>query len=169
MSQLLRYKYTDTPDGQDIFMKTVAASKYAALAGVAMSTFDVLMYSHPKGITGTVGRFAWYIGPLVGMASAFTVTANVARNVRGADDKFNYFLGGAAAGSIFSAWQRAPIIAVPAMVILGLAGIVKKTSMQEKWEFFPDVHQATKTIKSVRHDWTLVKDLEDMKGWTKGN
>lgn len=168
MSQLLRYKYYDTPEGQDIFSKTFVTSKYAAFAGLGMATYDVLMYSHPQGFAATAGRFAWYIGPMVGMATAFTVTSNIARNIRGKDDKINYFLGGAAAGSIFSAWQRAPIFAVPAAMILGLAGIIKKTSIEEGWEFFPAFPQATKTIKSVRHDWTLVKDIDELKTWTKG-
>ncbi|CAD0202847.1 unnamed protein product [Chrysodeixis includens] len=167
MSQLLKYKYYDTPEGQDIFLKTVALGKYAALAGVAAASLDVLMYSHPKGLASTAGRFAWYIGPLVGMAAGYAVTHNCVQNFRGKNDKINYFLGGAVAGSILSAWQKAPVFAVPAMVILGVAGIIKKTAVDENWEFFPDVPHATKIITSVGNDWTMVKDIEELKNWTK--
>lgn len=167
MSQLLKYKYYDTPEGQDIFLKTVALGKYAALAGVAAASLDVLMFSHPKGFAATAGRFGWYIGPLFGMAAGYVVTHNAVQNIRGKNDKINYFLGGAVAGSILSAWAKAPAFAVPAMFILGVAGVVKKSAVDEKWVFFPDLPQATKTITSVRNDWTMVKDIEELKNWTK--
>ncbi|XP_021195467.2 NADH dehydrogenase [ubiquinone] 1 alpha subcomplex subunit 11 [Helicoverpa armigera] len=169
MSQLLKYKYYDTPEGQDIFMKTFAASKYAALSGVTLGTLDILMYSHPKGFASTVGRMAWFVGPLVGMAAGFTVTTNAVQNIRGKNDKLNYFIGGAVAGSIFSAWQKAPILAVPAAVILGVAGIVKKTSVEEGWIFFPDIIQAPKSIISGKRDFTMVKDVDELKNWTAGS
>ncbi|XP_075981102.1 NADH dehydrogenase [ubiquinone] 1 alpha subcomplex subunit 11-like [Anticarsia gemmatalis] len=169
MSQLLRYRYYDTPEGQDIFMKTFVMSKYATVTGVTAATYDVLMFSHPTSFSSIAGRYAWYVGPLVGMAAAYSVTANTARNIRGKDDKLNSFLGGAVAGAIFSAWQRAPIIALPAAFFLGMAGVIKKTAIEENYTFFPDVIQASKTVKSVNHDWTLVKDIDELKGWTKGN
>lgn len=168
MSQLIKYKYYDTPEGQDIFLKTISASKYALVAGLAAASLDVLMYSRPKGFASTAGRFAWFVGPMVGMAAGFTVTANAVQNIRGKNDKVNYFLGGTAAASILSAWLKAPVIFVPAAMIMGAAGIVKKTSVDEGWSFFPDTNQATKTIRSVRHDWTMVKDLDEMKNWTTG-
>lgn len=167
MSYLVKYKYYDTPEGQDIFFKTFAASKYAAMAGLALGSLDVLMYSHPQGFASTAGRLAWYIGPMVGMAAGFVVTTNAMQNIRGKNDKLNYFMGGAVAGSILSAWQRAPIIAVPAAVILGLAGIVKKTSVDEGWSFFPEMEAATQSIRSLRYDWTMAKDIDELKNWTK--
>uniref|UniRef100_A0A2A4J7G8 NADH dehydrogenase [ubiquinone] 1 alpha subcomplex subunit 11 n=1 Tax=Heliothis virescens TaxID=7102 RepID=A0A2A4J7G8_HELVI len=169
MSQLLKYKYYDTPEGQDIFMKTFAASKYATLAGLAAGTLDVMMFSHPKGFASTVGRMAWFVGPLVGMAAGFTVTTNAVQNIRGKNDMVNYFMGGVVAGSILAAWQKAPIIAVPAAVIFGVAGIVKKTSVDEGWIFFPDIIQAPKSIISGKRDWTMVQDIEELKNWTKGS
>ncbi|CAG9795943.1 unnamed protein product [Diatraea saccharalis] len=165
---MLTYKYYDTPEGQDIFKKVFVTSKYAALAGLGAASFDVLMYSHPQGILNTTGRIMWYIGPLVGMATAFTVTTNVAQNIRGKNDKINYFLGGLAAGSVFGAWQRSITIGVPAGIILGAAAIIKKTGIDEGWRFVPEIPQATKTIKSVTHDWTLVEDIEELKNWTTG-
>lgn len=168
MNNLLTYKYYDTPEGQDIFLKTLATSKYAAVAGITAATFDILMYSHPKGFVNTAGRMMYIVGPLVGMASAFAVTTNAAQNFRGKNDKINYFLGGAVAGGIFSAWIRSGIIAVPAAIVLGTAAVIKKTAVDEHWTFFPESHQATKTIKSVKHDWTLVKDIEELKNWVGG-
>ncbi|XP_028032326.1 NADH dehydrogenase [ubiquinone] 1 alpha subcomplex subunit 11 [Bombyx mandarina] len=169
MNKLLNYKYYDTPEGQDIFMKTFVTSKYAAVAGLAGASFDVLMFSHPKGFVNTIGRMGYIVGPLVGMAVAFTFTTNVAQNIRGKNDKLNYFLGGATSGFVFSAWMKKGIIAVPAAVVLGAIAVVKKTGIDEGWIFFPDAAQSTKTIKSVKHDWTLLKDIEELKGWTDGS
>ncbi|XP_053614628.1 NADH dehydrogenase [ubiquinone] 1 alpha subcomplex subunit 11 [Plodia interpunctella] len=165
---MLSYKYYDSPEGQDIFKKTFVTSKYAAITGLTAASFDVLMYSHPKGFVNTIGRYAWFIGPMVGMAAAFTVTTNVAQNIRGKNDKINYFLGGVAAGSVFGAWQRNATVAVPLSVLLGVAAVIKKTGVDEGWTFFPEISHATKTIQSVRHDWTLVKDLEEYKNFTTG-
>ncbi|KAF9799782.1 hypothetical protein SFRURICE_005075 [Spodoptera frugiperda] len=123
MSQLFKYEYYDTPEGQDIFMKTFALSKYAALAGTALASMDVLMFSHPKGFVGTAG----------------------------------------------SAWLRSGIIAVPAAVILGAAAVVKKTAIDEGWSFFPPVPHATQSARSVKYDWTMVKDIEELKNFTTGS
>ncbi|KAJ0174340.1 hypothetical protein K1T71_010486 [Dendrolimus kikuchii] len=169
MTSLLSYKYYDTPEGQDIFFKTFACSKYALLAGITAGAYDTLMFSHPKGFVNTAGRFMWHIGPLVGMAAGFAVATNASQNIRGKNDSINYFIGGAVAGSIFSAWQRSGLIALPAMLLLGFAGVLKKNSIDENWSFFPVAQQATKTIQSVRHDWTMVKDIEELKNWTTGN
>lgn len=85
---LLRSKYYDHPDGEDAFGKIVATNKYAVSAGVAWSMFDVLTLSKPQGYLPTLGRFAYNTGPLMGMATAFTLTTLVATNARGKDDKW---------------------------------------------------------------------------------
>lgn len=165
---MLNYKYYDTPEGSDIFKKTFVTSKYAAIAGFGAASFDVLMYSHPKGAVKTIGRYAWYLGPLVGMATAFTLTANVSQNIRGKNDKLNYFLGGLAAGSIFGTWARSITVGVPAALLLGAVAVVKKTGVDEGWVFLPQIQMATKTIQSVRHDWTMTEDVEELKNFTTG-
>lgn len=163
MDRILTYRYYDSPEGKDIFLKTVTTSKYAALAGLVYGSYDVLMYSRTVGILNTVGRYGFIIGPLVGMATAFTVTSNVATNIRGKNDKLNYFLGGIVAGSIFSAWQKAPVLAVPAAMALGAAAVVKKTAVDAGYTFFPKVPQMTKTAVSSKHDWTMSADVEKWK------
>lgn len=85
---LLRYKYYDHPDGEDAFGKMVAANKYAAAAGLAWSTVDVMTLSKPQGYLPTIGRFAYNTGPLMGMATAFTLTTFAATNFRGKDDRW---------------------------------------------------------------------------------
>ncbi|XP_014365708.2 NADH dehydrogenase [ubiquinone] 1 alpha subcomplex subunit 11 [Papilio machaon] len=167
---LLTYKYYDTPEGEDIYKKVFVTGKYATLTGLAVASFDVLMFSHPKGILNTTGRYMFYLGPLVGMATAFTVTANVAQKIRGKNDGVNYFLGGAAAGSILSAWTRSLTIALPAACVLGAAALVKKAAVDGGWVLMPSIPpSATKTIQSVRHDWTMVNDIDTLKTWTTGN
>lgn len=84
---LLRYKYYDYPDGEDAFGKMVATNKYAAAVGLAWSTMDVNLLSKPRGYIPTIGRFAYNTGPIMGMATAFTLTTFAATNIRGKDDK----------------------------------------------------------------------------------
>ncbi|KAJ2948802.1 hypothetical protein O0L34_g8060 [Tuta absoluta] len=168
MNGLLSYKYYDTPEGQDIYKKTFVMSKYAAASGFALGTFDVLMFSHPKGIAGTVGRYGFFIGPLVGMAAAFTVTTNVLQNYRGKNDKINYAIGGAVAGTIASAWLRSGVLAVPAAALFAACAVIKKTGIEEGWTFMPDTTLASKSIQSHRHDWTMAKDIPELKTWTTG-
>ncbi|XP_061720771.1 uncharacterized protein LOC133527670 [Cydia pomonella] len=165
---MLNYKYYDSPEGQDIFKKVFVTSKYATMSGLGLGVFDVLMFSHPKGLVGTVGRLAYYVGPAVGMAAAFTVTANVAQNFRGKNDKINYFLGGVMAGSVFGAWQRSITIGVPAAVVLGVAAVIKKTGVEEGWTFFPDNRTAHQNAISAKNDFTMAKDVLEYKTWSTG-
>ena len=51
--------------------------------GVVAATWDVLLYSHPKGYAQTAGRFLFYTGPLAAMAAGFAATTCVAVSVRG--------------------------------------------------------------------------------------
>ncbi|XP_023936572.1 NADH dehydrogenase [ubiquinone] 1 alpha subcomplex subunit 11 [Bicyclus anynana] len=166
---MFSYKYYDTPEGHDVFKKSVVTGKYAALAGLGMGTWDVLMYSHPKGFFNVGYRYAYFIGPLVGMATAFTLSANYAANVRGKNDKINYFLGGAVAGGVFGAWQRSVTVGVPAAIVLGAVAITVKMSREDNWSLLPGFTPAANSIKSVHHDFSLVKDIEELKTWTKGN
>lgn len=80
-------RYYDHPDGNDASGKMLATNRYAIGAGLAMSTFDVLLYSKPKGTAQILGRYGYYLGPFVGMASAFTMTTYAMTNLRGKDDK----------------------------------------------------------------------------------
>lgn len=165
---MLSYKYYDTPEGQDIYKKVFVTSKYAAITGLGVATFDVLMYSHPKGIFNTVNRYAFFMGPMVGMAAAFTVTANAAQNIREKNDVWNYFLGGVASGAVFGAWNKTVAGAVPMALVLGAIGMLKKTAIDNDWVLVPEVTTAHKSIRSVNHDWTMAKDIEELKSWKAG-
>ncbi|CAK1550240.1 unnamed protein product [Leptosia nina] len=165
---LLTYKYYDTPEGEDIFKKTFVTSKYAILASIPPAIFDVLLYSHPKGFFNTALRFGTYLGPAVGMATAFTLTANISQNIRRKNDEINYCLGGAAAGAVFATLRKQPIIAVPAAIFLAVAGLVKKTSVDSGVPIFPYIQMGKESINSVRRDFTISKDVEELKTWTKG-
>lgn len=103
---LLKSQYYDSPEGTDAFGKIVATNKYAVLGGLAWGTIDVLMISKPKGYLPILARYAYNVGPMMGMASAFTLGTLVATNVRGKDDRLNYFIGGACAGGVYGAWRR---------------------------------------------------------------
>lgn len=85
---LVKAGYYDKPEGEDCFGKILATNSYAVAAGLAWSTIDVLMLARTKGYIPTIARFAYNIGPMMGMASAFTLTTYVATNVRGKDDRW---------------------------------------------------------------------------------
>lgn len=106
---LAKLQYYDHPEGQDAFGKMVATNRYALTFGLIASSYDVLMYTKPSGYAATLGRFAYITGPMLGMASAFTMTTLVATKVRGKCDTWNYIAGAIASGSVFGAWQRCHI------------------------------------------------------------
>lgn len=103
---LLKAQYYENPEGSDAFGKIVATNKYAALTGLAWGTMDVLMVSRPKGYLPIIARYAYNVGPMMGMASAFTIGTFAATNLRGKDDRINYFIGGVCAGGVYGAWRR---------------------------------------------------------------
>lgn len=80
------HNYYDHPEGQDAFGKMVATNSYALTFGLGIAAYDVLMLTKPSGYLPTIGRFAYFTGPFMGMASAFTMTTLVANKMRGTDD-----------------------------------------------------------------------------------
>ena len=84
---LFKAQYYDKPEGEDYVGKMLATNRMALQAALGLSTFDVIMYSHPKGFLQTASRFMYWMGPAVGMASAFTTGAYLANKLRGKDDK----------------------------------------------------------------------------------
>lgn len=48
---------------------------------------------------------------------------------------------------------------------LGVIAMLKKNSVENGWDFFPDIPHQTMGGSSWRHDWTLVKDPRDGKNW----
>lgn len=68
------YDYFTYPDSEDQVNKLLVVNHKAATAGILIATMDVMLVSKPKGVLGFVGRFAYYMGPLMVMASAFEVT-----------------------------------------------------------------------------------------------
>ncbi|XP_017868826.1 PREDICTED: NADH dehydrogenase [ubiquinone] 1 alpha subcomplex subunit 11 [Drosophila arizonae] len=162
---ILRSKYYDYPDGEDAFGKIVATNRYAIAAGLAWSTFDVLTLTKPQGYIPTLGRFAYNTGPLMGMATAFTVTTLAATNIRGKDDKLNYLIGGFAAGGVFGAWKHNHVAGLVTGLFLGIAGVIKKMSIEQGWEFFPDspTHQYG-GVNIAKNDYTLMADRP--RNWT---
>lgn len=152
------YKYYDSPEGHDAFKKLLVTLKYAGVVGVGAATMDVLTLSKPKGYGSTLGRYAYYTFPLMGMAAAFTTTTYIATNYRQKDDKLNYVLGSLAAGGVFGAWRKSGVAAMWGCVILSAAAIVKKDSVQNGWTFFSEPKmRAYNTVNSFKTDYSLIK------------
>ncbi|KAG8237266.1 hypothetical protein J437_LFUL011296 [Ladona fulva] len=159
----MSYNYYDTPDGEDCFKKLWLSTKYAATIGLAYSTADVLLYSHPKGYYQTVARYAYITGPLVGMAAAFTATTCVATSMRKKDDYLNYILGGCASGSILGAWRKSPHAGFVASILFSGAAVVLKSFVENKWNPFPKIERIYGVVDHHKHDWTIIADRP--KGW----
>ncbi|XP_055531675.1 uncharacterized protein LOC129722334 [Wyeomyia smithii] len=164
---LLNTRYYDKPEGTDLFGKMIATNKYALAAGLGYSSIEVLMVSKPKGIMPSLARYVYFTGPFVGMASAFTVGAYTANKLRGKDDIINYVVGAFAAGGVYGAWRRSVVSGLVSGIFFSIAGISKKMSIIEGWEFFPEVKKhAYGSLNPKRYDFTLTQERE--RGWTSG-
>lgn len=89
------------------------------MAGLATATYDVVLYSKPKGIPNIIGRYAFHTGPMMGIATAFTTVTYAATKFRGKDDAFNYVLGGIAAGGVVGAWNKSFVTGCLAALVMG--------------------------------------------------
>lgn len=85
---LIKPRYYDQPEGQDLFGKLVITNAYMVTFGAVWSTYDVLMITKPQGYFNTFSRFAYHTGPFMGMATAFTLTTYMANKFRGKDDTY---------------------------------------------------------------------------------
>ncbi|XP_055687988.1 uncharacterized protein LOC129792693 [Lutzomyia longipalpis] len=155
------------PDGQDAAGKMLVANTYALFGGVVISTYDVVMLSKPVGIGNILAKYVYNTGPLMGMASAFTMGTYFSTKLRGKDDVINYAIGGALAGGVYGAWRRSAVSGNCAAIVLAIAAVVKKLSLQEGWKFIPEPKKiGYQNLFLARHDRTVFKDTE--KGWTNG-
>lgn len=103
---------------------------FQAVAGLTSATYDVVLYSKPKGIPNIIGRYAFHVGPMMGIATAFTTATYAATKFRGKDDSFNYVLGGIAAGGVVGAWSKSFVTGCLAGLIMGECewGVLSKDS-----------------------------------------
>ena len=76
------------------------------VAGLTTATYDTVLYSKPKGLINIIGRYAMHVGPLMGVATAFTTVTYASTKFRGKDDGLNYALGGFAAGGVIGRWAK---------------------------------------------------------------
>ncbi|CAH0550646.1 unnamed protein product [Brassicogethes aeneus] len=164
--ELKPFKFFDSPDGEDIFKKLSLALKPTILAAIGLSTADVLLYSHPKGYAKTLARYAFIGLPIIGITSTFVIVTNLAGSLRKQDGKINWFIGGAAAGSLFGVWSRRPMVGFNMAMFMGIMGSMRKSAQQHGWDVIPpsDTPIAAGTVWSVHQDWTLT--AERPRGWT---
>lgn len=87
MQSFFKAQYYAKPAGEDYVGKMFATNRLTMSAALGCSVIDILMISHPKGFLPTAGRFMYWMGPAVGMATAFTTGAYLSTQLRGKDDK----------------------------------------------------------------------------------
>ncbi|XP_071454704.1 NADH dehydrogenase [ubiquinone] 1 alpha subcomplex subunit 11 [Hetaerina americana] len=154
----MSYQYYDTPDGEDCFKKLWISTKYASMIGLAASTGDVLLLSHPKGYFQTAARYVVITAPLVGMAATFTLSTCALTSIRKRDDHLNYFLGGCATGSVYGAVRKCGVTGFVSSLIFGVGAVVLKSFVVNDWPFFRMKYaRAYGGVDHYLNDWTLLK------------
>ncbi|KAG5891675.1 hypothetical protein JTB14_020093 [Gonioctena quinquepunctata] len=157
-TELKPYSYFDTPDGQDVVKKLLYVWKPTSLVAFAAGTFDVIAWTQPKGYLPTLGRFVYLGAPIFGTTTAFVLTTNIAASLRKKDDKWNWFLGGFAAGSVLGVWRRKTIVGFNMGMLFGILAVCRKIAAENGWEVTPPnkVPIASTGIWDV--DLSLTKD-----------
>ncbi|XP_022920768.1 uncharacterized protein [Onthophagus taurus] len=161
------YRYFDTPDGEDLFKKLWLVAKPAFFTGIFLSTADVLCFEKHKSYTQVAGRYAFITLPLVGIASTFVITSNLAAQQRKKDDIWNWGLGGAVSGGLVGAWRRSAVAGFSAAAGLAFLAIVRKDLHERGWELVPEnIVRMHGGVQVAKMDWTLMK--ERPRNWTTG-
>lgn len=160
-------KYLDSPDGENLPNKLWIALKRTGVFAVALSTVDILLYSHPKGYVPTLYRYLYISVPVLAMSSSFVVVSNLAANQRGKDDELNWIGGACAAGVIFGLWRKSLAACVAACTAFSIAAFVKKNALLNNIVLIPvNVPKRYGTVGMIRHDWTLSRSPPP--NWTTG-
>lgn len=161
----MSYNYFEKPLGEDVLKKFWISTKVAGGAGFLVSTCDVMLYSFPKGYLQTLGRYLFFTGPFIASAGAFTVAANILASTRKKDDRWNFFLGGVAAGSIIGAWRKSLMVGFLTSMAFGIMAVVKKDSIDEGWMFMPPLNNVQLSgVNTKAFDFTMTK--ERPRNWT---
>ncbi|CAB3251042.1 unnamed protein product [Arctia plantaginis] len=155
------YRYYDTPDGCDIDKKVVVAARYGVIAGLVISTYDILMFSRAMGFMPMLKRYIYHTVPLGLMGATFAVVSNGLLRFREADDRWNYFAAGVACGPILAAYLRSGHGIAAGGFLMGIAGIIKKDTVDSKGVFFPDFKTKMGHVRQWRNDYSLVPDPRD--------
>ncbi|XP_046971535.1 NADH dehydrogenase [ubiquinone] 1 alpha subcomplex subunit 11-like [Vanessa cardui] len=155
------YRYYDTPDGCDVFKKILVTSRYGTIAGLILSTYDVLMYSHAVGLGPIMRRYAYHTVPLAMMGATFAVVANGVQLIREKDDVLNYFIGGLACGPILAYYLGTNHAVLLGGLGLGIIGMIKKTAIENDYTLIPQVPGHMGTIRRWKHDYTYLADPRD--------
>ncbi|CAH1365535.1 unnamed protein product [Tenebrio molitor] len=162
------FEYFDSPDGHDVLQKFGVIFKPVALTAFAVSTTDVMLYSHPKGYLQTLGRYVHFGWPIFGAAAAFVLGHNLAGSIRNKDDKLNWFIGGASAGGVLGLWRKTIPGGVLMAGALGVLALSKKHCVENGYDFIIPKERNVQvgSCRGVRRDWTLM--AERPKNWTTG-
>ncbi|XP_034834215.1 NADH dehydrogenase [ubiquinone] 1 alpha subcomplex subunit 11-like [Maniola hyperantus] len=155
------YKYYDTPDGCDVFKKVLVTSRYGAMAGLLLSTYDVLMYSHAIGFGPIMRRYAYHTIPLTLMGATFAGVTNTVLRMREEDDLLNYFIGGFACGPILRFYLGTNHAVLLGGLALGIIAMIKKDSVDSGYELFPHLPTHMRSVRKWRADYTYVPDPKD--------
>lgn len=168
VSKEVKFDYLASPDGEEVFQKFGAIAKPVSMTAFALSTIDVMLYSHPKGYLDTIGRYAHCSWPVFGAAAAFVIGSNIAGSIRHKDDKWNWFIGGAGAGGVVGLWRKNTITGGLLALTFGVLALYRKqTYLDGTHMFYPDTLEPKwGGLRTVRQDWTLTKHRPG--NWTTG-
>ncbi|XP_047996595.1 NADH dehydrogenase [ubiquinone] 1 alpha subcomplex subunit 11-like [Leguminivora glycinivorella] len=152
------YCYYDTPEGVDIDKKMMVTARYGVIAGLVLSTYDVLLHSHASGLGPILKRYAVHTIPLGLMGATFAGVANGLTIYRQKDDVYNYFLGGFACGPILAHYLGSKHAVLLGGIALGIAGVIKKNAIENCYTLTPNPTPHRNNAWKWRNDWTLAED-----------
>ncbi|CAG9565462.1 unnamed protein product [Danaus chrysippus] len=139
----------------------LVTTRYGAMAGLFLSTYDVLMYSHATGLGNMLRRYAYHTVPLALTGATFAAVANGVQHLRKRDDPLNYFIGGVACGPILAYYFGSYYALFVGGLCLGIAGAIKKDAVDNEFDLLPQV-KLTAPVDGWRRDYTLVQDPRDI-------
>jgi len=94
-------RYSDAPNGEQCLVKTYAPMKFALAYSFAIWVYDLVSGSQPIGWKNQAKTFFKISSLPLAASGAWGATSCMLCNIRGKDDQWNYFWGGAAFGAMF--------------------------------------------------------------------
>ncbi|KAL3288621.1 hypothetical protein HHI36_003057 [Cryptolaemus montrouzieri] len=153
-----KYNYFSKPDGEDVLEKFWCVIKPATVTALALSTIDVMLMSKPQGYGNILARYAFVSFPVIGCTTAFVLTSNAAAAIRKKQDRLNWVLGGAAAGSIIGIWRRRQPLGWFCAGTFGLIGYLRKYAADNNFPIMPETRPHY-SLRSGAYDFTITKNI----------
>lgn len=134
------YSYVASPDGEDVLEKLIVVGNRATVLGLALANIDFMTSKISRTYLEILGRYAYITFPVIGVATAFVVTSNIAGRLRHKSDKYNWIAGGIASGMILGKVKGSIPLGFFSGAAFAFAGGIAKHCWDRGIIFFPVLH-----------------------------